>query len=178
MLLDTIETDRLILRAPRLSDAEPIFRSYAQDAEVTRYLMWSPHRSIEETRGFLEESIAVRGAGRGWPCVITLADSEEPVGMIDGRPDDGLVAVGYVLARRWWGRGYMTEALAAFTTGVLSLPGIGGVRATCDQANVGSVQVLENCDYLESGTGRTMFPAFGDEPRACVVYERRAASLT
>jgi len=176
MLPDTIETDRLILRAPRLSDAEPIFASYAQDEEVTRYLMWSPHQSIEETKDFLEESIAVRDAGPGWPCVITLAGSEDPVGMIDGRPDDGVVAVGYVLARRWWGQGHMTEALAAFTNQVLSLPGIGVVRATCDRANSGSVHVLEKCGYVESGTRQSKFPAFGDEPRACVVYERRASS--
>ena len=36
----TIETDRLILRRAILEDAEPMFRNWASDPEVTKYLTW------------------------------------------------------------------------------------------------------------------------------------------
>ncbi len=47
-------TERLTLRPPRPADAEAIFRAYATDPEVTRYLTWAPHRTVEETRQFVE----------------------------------------------------------------------------------------------------------------------------
>ena len=43
----TIETPRLILRKARMEDAEPMFRNWANDAEVTKFLTWPAHGSIE-----------------------------------------------------------------------------------------------------------------------------------
>jgi [ribosomal protein S5]-alanine N-acetyltransferase len=40
----------LTLRAPRLDDAEAIFERIASDPEVTRYLAWSTHPDVAETR--------------------------------------------------------------------------------------------------------------------------------
>ena len=44
---EVLETDRLRLRVPTLEDAPEIFLQYAQDPEVTKYLTWRPHQSIE-----------------------------------------------------------------------------------------------------------------------------------
>ncbi|MYF30896.1 MAG: GNAT family N-acetyltransferase, partial [Gammaproteobacteria bacterium] len=49
----TIETARLRLRPPVMEDAPSIFERYASDPEVTRFLSWRPHESVEETRAFL-----------------------------------------------------------------------------------------------------------------------------
>ena len=52
-------TKRLYLRKPLLSDAVPIFEQYAQDEEVTKYLIWQPHKNIKETKrtiGLLEDT--------------------------------------------------------------------------------------------------------------------------
>ena len=50
----TIETRRLVLRRFTLSDAEPMYRNWASDPEVTRYLLWPAHESEEETKGILK----------------------------------------------------------------------------------------------------------------------------
>src|SRR5688572_19288290 len=50
---DTIQTPRLVLRRPRPEDAEAIFARYASDREVTRYVGWPVHTSVEDTRTFL-----------------------------------------------------------------------------------------------------------------------------
>ena len=49
----TLETDRLILRAMRVSDAPDMY-DYARRAEVTRYLLWNPHPDVGYTRRYLE----------------------------------------------------------------------------------------------------------------------------
>ena len=53
---ERIETARLVLRRPGGADADAIFSSYASDPEVTRYLAWPRHLTIEATRRFLEFS--------------------------------------------------------------------------------------------------------------------------
>ena len=42
----TIETSRLNLRRAIREDAEPMFRNWAADPEVTKYLTWPTHGSI------------------------------------------------------------------------------------------------------------------------------------
>lgn len=57
---EILETTRLLLRLPTLEDAAPIFKKYAQDKEVSKYLIWRPHENIDTTRLFLT---AVPNAG-------------------------------------------------------------------------------------------------------------------
>ncbi len=64
---ETLETPRLRLRLPVPEDAAAIFTQYAQDREVTRYLTWRPHASIEATREFLRRCAEVRRQGTAFP---------------------------------------------------------------------------------------------------------------
>ena len=41
-----IETDRLILRQFRLSDAEVAFRNWMSDDKVTVFLTWPTHKDV------------------------------------------------------------------------------------------------------------------------------------
>ncbi len=52
------ETVRLALRRPAAGDIEAIFSRYAGDPEVTRFLAWPRHESLEDTRAFLAFSDA------------------------------------------------------------------------------------------------------------------------
>ena len=49
-----IETDRLILRKFSIDDAESMYRNWASDSEVTRYLTWPAHTSAEVSKAVLE----------------------------------------------------------------------------------------------------------------------------
>ena len=42
----TIETSRLLLRKAVREDAEAMFRNWASDPEVTKFLTWPAHSSI------------------------------------------------------------------------------------------------------------------------------------
>ncbi len=52
------ETVRLVLRRPAAGDIEAIFPRYAGDPEVTRFLAWRRHESLEDTGVFLAFSDA------------------------------------------------------------------------------------------------------------------------
>jgi len=49
-----LETERLILRRFNISDTQAIFDNWAKDDEVTKYLMWTAHTSIEITKSLQE----------------------------------------------------------------------------------------------------------------------------
>jgi hypothetical protein len=111
---EQIETTRLILRQPHLSDAVTIFERYASDPEVTQFLGWPRHRTIRDTEAFLQFSAA---EWEHWPAGPYLITSRSD-GRLIGGTGFGFCApreavTGYVLAKDEWGMGYATEALTA-----------------------------------------------------------------
>jgi RimJ/RimL family protein N-acetyltransferase len=72
---EIIQTKRLTLRRPCVDDAEAIFRNYASDPEVTRYLSWRTHRQLSDTRTYLIWSDHEWGR---WPSGPFLVFSREP----------------------------------------------------------------------------------------------------
>jgi len=44
----TLETERLILRKTRQNDAEQMFRNWANNERVTKYMTWPPYESVEQ----------------------------------------------------------------------------------------------------------------------------------
>ena len=43
----TIATERLTLRRFTMEDAENMYYNWACDPEVTKYLTWQPHKSVD-----------------------------------------------------------------------------------------------------------------------------------
>lgn len=95
-------TERLVLRTPQVEDAAAIFRNYAQDEEVTRYLLWRPHQRVDETIGLIRTCLDGWNSGTELTWVITLSGSTEPIGMVGSRPRSYKADIGYVLAREYW----------------------------------------------------------------------------
>jgi ribosomal-protein-alanine N-acetyltransferase len=167
-----IETERLVLRIPSVADAEAIFNSYAQDSEVTRYLIWRPHKNIHETEGFLSDCAAAWEGNVRFPYAITLKQSGAAIGMIEIRINDFKADVGYVISRRHWGKGLATEALHCLVEWALRQESIYRVWALCDVDNLASARVLEKVGMRREGVLRRQIvhPNISDEPRDCYCY--------
>jgi RimJ/RimL family protein N-acetyltransferase len=174
MLPDTFETNRLRLRPIAISDTEAIYETYARDQEVTRYLIWRPHRSRDETRAYIER------------CSATPSEVERTY-MLVGREDNVLqgefalrqpasyrLDCGYVLARRWWGQGLTTEALTEVAAWAMRQLSIFRIGAVCDVDNIGSARVLEKSGFVREGVlcRWLLHPNISEEPRDCYSYAR------
>ena len=169
---ETIETERLRLRPAVLGDAEAIFQGYAQDPEVSRYLVFRPHRSSEETRTFLRRCEQVWADGEDAPYAITLRSTGELIGMIEIRVEGHMADMGYVLARPFWGQGLMTEAAQVLVDWALSQPTIYRVWAVCDVENPASARVMEKVGMIYEGILHrfVMHPNVSDQPRDVLCY--------
>lgn len=168
---EIIETDRLILRKPRLEDAEAIFAGYAQDLEVTRYVTWAPHTDVAQTRGFMENRLRAWETGEAYEWGITLRGADEVIGMIALRVQVYKADLGYVLARPYWGQGIVAEAAQAIVNWALAQPEIYRVWAVCDVDNPASARVMEKCGMSYEGTlKRWLRRPTKEEPVDCLCY--------
>jgi RimJ/RimL family protein N-acetyltransferase len=169
---EIFETQRLHLRPPVLSDAEMIFGSYAQDPEVSKYLIWRPHKSIEETKNFLRHCMQQWEEGSSFSYVILRKSDAQLLGMVEIGVDQFTAGLGYVLAKAHWGQGYMPEALKVLVDWGLAQPGIFRIWAHCDIDNPASARVMEKVGMQREGTLRrnTLHPNVSDEPRDAYCY--------
>ncbi len=174
-LPDTLHTARLRLREPRSADALLIFKAYAQDADVARFLLWRPHSTLLETQAFIAQCMDDWSAGYRQCYVLTLREvPAQPIGMLDARFRGHLIDIGYVLARPYWGHGLMPEALSRVSEAALALPAVFRLQATCDFENHASARTLEKAGFLREGRleRHSALPNIGTEPRACLMYAR------
>jgi RimJ/RimL family protein N-acetyltransferase len=165
---------RIILRQPRDVDAAVIFQEYAQDPQVTRYLTWKPHQGVEQTQAFLAQCAARWKEETEYTWTITLAGDDRAVGMIACRPREHSASIGYVLARRLWGQGFMSEAVKLVVDWAIVQPTVFRVWAVCDVENAASGRVMEKAGMQREGLLRRwlVHPNVSSEPRDCFVYAR------
>ena len=143
-----IETDRLLLRRFSFEDDKEIFNKWANDPEVTKYLTWNPHTSIDQTKYILNMWIKEYEKPNTYRFAITLKETEELIGAIDVVGYiNGCPEIGYCLSRKHWNKGYMTEALKAFIN-YLHNKGYKEIVIEADERNIGSNRVIEKCGFV------------------------------
>ena len=152
----TIETPRLILRKARMEDAEPMFRNWANDAEVTKYLTWPAHGSIEVSERVLASWVDCYQKDDYYQWMIVLKEINEPIGSIMastvGRAK--CAHIGYCIGRQWWHQGIMSETLKAVMDFLFDAVGYHRVEAMHDPNNPHSGGVMKKCGMKYEGTLR------------------------
>jgi RimJ/RimL family protein N-acetyltransferase len=166
------DTARLRFRRPTLADAPAIFARYASDPDVTRYLGWPRHQSIDDTRGFIAFSDQ---EWTRWPAGPLLIESRDDgrllgsTGLMFDSPTSAMA--GYVLAKDAWGQGYATEALGAMRT-LADVLGVTHFYSMCHPDHRASAQVLEKGGLrLNARFVRATFPNLpASDPGEAVMY--------
>ncbi len=114
MLTPVLETERLLLRPLKESDAEAIFTNWASDPEVAKYMSWSTHSDREVTREWLQSIQANIAAEDKYDWGFVRKSDNKLIGSggIYFKEERGMFTVGYNLMRECWNQGYTTEAVA------------------------------------------------------------------
>ncbi|HEV8338803.1 MAG TPA: GNAT family N-acetyltransferase [bacterium] len=154
--LPTLQTARLILRPLRGGDAADLF-AYAADPEVTRYLPWEPHRSVDDSRRFLEDVLERDRRRRPDTWGIVDRATGQVIGTIrlgEYSPAHARASVGYALGRPHWNRGLTTEALGAVLRFGFTEVGLHRIYAYCHVDNAASERVMQKAGMTYEGTLR------------------------
>lgn len=110
-----IETERLTLRPFTESDAPAMFRNWASDPEVTRFLTWPTHDRVETTLRVIA-LWSDRSNLTNYNWCIALRDTDEAIGSIAVVAIDETaetLEIGYCISKKYWGKGITAEAAKA-----------------------------------------------------------------
>jgi len=140
-------TERLKLRKLKKQDANDIFE-YTSVREISKYLSWSAHESIEETYKFIDQTIAEYNVNKTrYTWGIELVGEKKIVGVVSIFNISYVskrVEVSYILNSNYQGQGYMSEALSGVVNFIFNEVGFIRFEARCSEDNKSSEKVMKS----------------------------------
>ncbi len=152
-----IETKRLILRKFEENDADEIFKNWISDPEVSKYMVWNNHKSIEETKRWLKRCIEKYKIIDSYNWGIELKENRELIGSISANKvenESNCYEIGYAIGRKYWGKGYATEALNRVVEYLMNEVGIRRILCRCAKENKASQKIICKAGFMYSGNGK------------------------
>ncbi|NLY77117.1 MAG: GNAT family N-acetyltransferase [Tissierellia bacterium] len=157
--MDTLYTDRLILRRFYYSDLDDLFE-YAKNPNVGPDAGWKPHGSKRESLSILRQFIS---SDEVW--AIVYKDNNRVIGSIglhndSKRANEKARMVGYALSEDYWGLGLATEATKAIIEYGFEKLNLDIISVYHYPHNERSKRVIEKCGFKYEGVLR----------RAVIIY--------
>ena len=145
----TLETDRLILRKLNVNDAEEVFKNWTSDDEVSKYMRWSTHKNIQDTIEWLKEEEKNYKNDNYYNWGIELKEIKELIGSMSAiyREEDGRYEIGYGIGKKYWRKGYTTEALKKVMNYLISEIGIKKFKCAHAKMNPASGAVMKKVGF-------------------------------
>jgi RimJ/RimL family protein N-acetyltransferase len=148
--MPVLETERLILRAPRREDVKAI-AALANDRRIAENTRRLPHPySVADAEQFVHW---MNSSGGEMALLITLPDATiigaVGLAMLDGPAPE----IGYWLGAPYWGKGYATEAVRAVIDYAFTELDHDALQAGARVTNPASRRILEKCGFQWTGVG-------------------------
>lgn len=162
-----LETERLILRRWKESDAESLYE-YAKDPDVGPIAGWPPHKSVNESMDVIKNVFAASEA-----YAVCLKTDCRAIGAIElklnGHTDmtdrDDECELGYWLGKSFWGQGYMPEAVREMLRHAFEDIGMTKVWCGYYEGNDKSKRVQEKCGFRYQWTTKDVDVPLMNEKR-------------
>lgn len=155
-----IETERLILRRAELSDAQVLFDTCFSLPEVTQFMRYDAHRTVQDSVDIINIWIDSYKDPKSYNWVVALKENDRPIGTlgcVDINDHDQSCEIGFQLAREQWGNGYMTEAVTAVINFLFKEAGFNRIQACHSVNNPASGAVMRRCGMQFEGMAREKY---------------------
>jgi RimJ/RimL family protein N-acetyltransferase len=159
-----LTTERLLLRETADRDVEAVFE-LESDPVAMRYWSRPPMKDPSEARASVERAKGFFASRTGLRWSICLPADDGMLGhlsLFSLHEQSGHGEIGYGLARRHWGRGYMHEALIAVIDWAFGPLGLRRLEADIHPRNEASIRALERQGFAREGLLRERWQV-GDE---------------
>lgn len=144
-----IESKRLILRKFTLNDALSMYKNWASDKEVTKYLTWLPHLNVTVTKNVIKNWVNNYSSDNYYKWAIILKENgNEPIGdisVVSLKEQESIATIGYCIGKFWWNKGITSEALKLVIDFLFDEIGLKEIEAEYDSNNLGSGKVMQKC---------------------------------
>lgn len=162
----TLQTERLLLRPFSTADAQAMYDNWATDPEVTKFLTWECHRSVQDTLAFLSSLDYNKPDVYQWAIVYQgVVIGSISITEIDENARIG--AFGYCIGRSFWRQGIMSEAVQALLPFLFDEVGFHRVEIDHAEKNPASGAVAKKCGFTYEGKSRAKFYRHGEYLDIC-----------
>lgn len=174
-----LKTNRLILRPLNIEDLDTV-HAYASDVENTKYMIYLPNDTIEETSRFLTRVTNEwqKDEPSFYEFAITLDGKQigaVSVSLNEQRTEGEL---GWILNKNYWGKGYATEAAMAVKDFTINELKISILIAHCDYRNTASWNVMKKIGLtLVKDNGVRQYPKTAETARELMYSFTNAEKL-
>jgi [ribosomal protein S5]-alanine N-acetyltransferase len=154
-----IETARLSLRQIVAADAEDIYRIFS-DREAMRYWSCRPYQCVEQAHKLIESMTQAMHCGIGLHWGITIRGENRVIGKCgynELRKAHRRGDISYIIAREYWGKGVVSEALGAVLRYGFSQINLHSIEAGVTPGNDSSTRLLERLGFRLEGHLRESF---------------------
>lgn len=155
---DLLQTERLVLRTLRVSDAQR-YSEFASDWDIAKMTGSLPYPiPLISAEIKIEMLLSRRRRGYAFPYAIT-ENGEDMIGVMDvfKRDNQDDFELGYWVARDYWGKGYAPEAAKAIMTEAQRSFGVTRFVAGVFADNPASMRVLEKIGFKSTGSDGDYF---------------------
>ena len=162
--IPTVETDRLILRKIEGFDRNDVYE-YASDPEVSRFLLWYPHKDLRFTEEYLKAVRRCYKKNDFFDWAITLKKNGKMIGTAGFTSFDienNSAEIGYVLNSAYWGQGIAKEAASAVISFGFRVLSLHRIEAKFMTENERSRRVAQKCGMISEGIMRGAIIAKGE----------------
>jgi RimJ/RimL family protein N-acetyltransferase len=137
-VLPTLEAPGVVLRALELADAEALHAAHG-DPEAHHYWSSPAHRDVEQTRQYIANTLAMRGA-HVWAITETGGEALGRIGLFAERA--GVGEIGIIIRRQATGRGLASKALSLVEGYAFGSLGLHRMVADIDPDNSASISLF------------------------------------
>lgn len=168
---NTIETTRLTLRRLELTDAEMMFRNWTSDEEVTRFLRWDAHKTIDETKSMIQQWVNGYQDDSTYYWGMYLKDGEMigSIGVAITSDYDFKGELGYKIGSRFWNQGYTGEAARVVIDYMFRNTDVERIDSVSAVENPASSKVMEKAGMRYEGLLRHYYKT-RDGFHDCTLY--------
>lgn len=162
--LPTIEAERIRLRRMTDGDIDGLFTIFS-DPEVMRYWSFTPLVDRDAAADLLKQTHELFQHRIMMKWGVALRESDQLIGtatLIHLDLTHHRTEIGYALARAYWGRGYIHEALRVLLEYAFSDLEMHRIEADVDPRNSGSIKTLERLGFKREGYLRERWQVGGE----------------
>ncbi len=162
-----IKTDRLLLRPLVTGDLASTYE-YASDKENTAFMLYLHDDEIEQTERFvLKSELEWQKENPSFYEFAVVLDKKH-IGAVSIylSNDRKSAELGWIINKRYWGKGYASESAAAARDFAVNVLGVIRITAHCDCRNMKSYKLMEKIGMTcEDTSGIRTYPKKGETSR-------------
>lgn len=149
MRTPVLKTERLLLRPFTTEDAEEVFACWESDPDVAKYMFWCSHNDVEESKNWVREEQGKIDDENWYRFALVIRDTGALIGtgLIYFEEEVNCWEIAYNLGKKYWGKGYVTEAMQEILSFAQKELGIKEIVGRYAKENPASGNVLRKLGF-------------------------------